>query len=211
MFDEGTRVRFATQSGEVSALMRGRVWWWENGPNAGRVMESDFRQWAERAMAGNTSSSFMGVRYLAHEEPDVTGDKEQSYRAFAHYVGRMFDPYSLLELVLQMWDDRTLGTDGYYARLNIPLFEQIGRVLLTRHCACGGGVLWPIASDEDTRRAWVERCDSCGVYESDVAAAEALCRRYPDLQFALSEDGNPYIKRMSFADAEEFMRTRHGG
>lgn len=35
------------------------------------------------------------------------------------------------------------------------------------------GVLWPIASNSDWSRQWIERCDTCAVYDSDEAAALA--------------------------------------
>jgi hypothetical protein len=35
------------------------------------------------------------------------------------------------------------------------------------------GVRFPAEPNEDSAFAWIERCDSCGEYESDEAAAEA--------------------------------------
>lgn len=46
-------------------------------------------------------------------------------------------------------------------------------------CECNGftpGIRWPCAINGDRRRGWIERCDACGKYESDEAAAAALAR-----------------------------------
>lgn len=36
------------------------------------------------------------------------------------------------------------------------------------------GVRWPSETNEDNTRFWIERCDTCMRYESDIAAADAL-------------------------------------
>lgn len=39
------------------------------------------------------------------------------------------------------------------------------------------GAYYPVASDGDDSRAWVERCDNCGLFDSDKAAAIALAKK----------------------------------
>jgi hypothetical protein len=40
------------------------------------------------------------------------------------------------------------------------------------------GVRWPTEANGDSSRHWVERCDMCGVYETDAEAAQAVIAQY---------------------------------
>lgn len=42
------------------------------------------------------------------------------------------------------------------------------------------GIRWPAATNGDSSRSWVERCDTCERYDSDDAAAEYLLEVYRD-------------------------------
>jgi hypothetical protein len=42
------------------------------------------------------------------------------------------------------------------------------------------GIRWPTATDCDTSRSWVERCDACGRYDTDFDAADAVYAHYLD-------------------------------
>lgn len=49
---------------------------------------------------------------------------------------------------------------------------------MTTECECATGPVpganWPAGVDGDRERSWVERCDICGVFADDDAAAEAV-------------------------------------
>lgn len=40
------------------------------------------------------------------------------------------------------------------------------------------GILFPVGTDGDFTRCWVERCDDCALYESDDDAAAALAQQF---------------------------------
>jgi hypothetical protein len=42
---------------------------------------------------------------------------------------------------------------------------------------CADGVIYPVASNCDESRMWIERCDTCRIFEDDEDAAKALVRR----------------------------------
>ena len=48
------------------------------------------------------------------------------------------------------------------------------------------GVIWPIASDSDSSRSWVERCDECERFVDDYAAAEALAEHLGRQEFGVA-------------------------
>ena len=65
------------------------------------------------------------------------------------------------------------------------------------------GILWPMATDGDGERDWVERCDDCQVYRDDYEAAEALSTLLGVNAFEVARihDGEghyqPFIERAS--------------
>jgi len=49
--------------------------------------------------------------------------------------------------------------------------------LLCDGCVDGAGYIWPIASNGNQDHDWVERCDSCERFESDLDAAYYIVQR----------------------------------
>lgn len=69
------------------------------------------------------------------------------------------------------------------------------------------GVIFPMASNGMTNHAYVEQCDECVKYTSDLDAAAVLGHMFR-LTIKTTESGRPYVEGMTMEEAEEW-RKKH--
>lgn len=65
------------------------------------------------------------------------------------------------------------------------------------------GVVFPMASNGMTNHAYIERCDECGIFRDDTAAAVALAHMF---KLDVDVEERPFVKNMTFDQALEWNR-----
>lgn len=66
------------------------------------------------------------------------------------------------------------------------------------------GVLFPVATHEETDHAYVERCDACGLFGDDVLAAIQLAQIL-NLGVETTPEGRVYITGITFEEARDLV------
>lgn len=101
-------------------------------------------------------------------------------------------------------------------RLSFMEKERVETVDQASSCECdegwAPGILLAMAPDSNASRAWVQRCDSCCLFESDDAAAffaaRLLKKEVGFARFDKTYSPRPYFKGMTYQELETLAKKK---